>query len=322
LVGREAELAQLDRLFAKAPARQHLEECLSRYDPQQFRNLGSPYDPAVLGLSTLGPVLWLLGYPDQVLAQSEKGLALARELTQQYSVVYAATLVARTRLLRRERQAVQTRIDELITLCEEYGFTSYLALSRIAHGWLLADEGEREEGIQQMCQQLLAWRATGAESARPYYLALLAETYGKAGAPAEGLAVLTECWPWMDKTGGRVFEAELHRVQGELALQKSQVSGPKSPGLPNTPAEAEECFRKAIEIARRQQAKSLELRAVMSLVRLRQQQASQGAGAKNSKRGRALAEARQMLAAACAWFTEGFETKDLQEAKALLEELA
>jgi predicted ATPase len=217
---------------------------------------------------------------------------------------------------------VQTRIDELITLCEEYGFTSYLALSRIAHGWLLADEGEREEGIQQMCQQLLAWRATGAESARPYYLALLAETYGKAGAPAEGLAVLTECWPWMDKTGGRVFEAELHRVQGELALQKSQVSGPKSPGLPNTPAEAEECFRKAIEIARRQQAKSLELRAVMSLVRLRQQQASQGAGAKNSKRGRALAEARQMLAAACAWFTEGFETKDLQEAKALLEELA
>jgi DNA-binding winged helix-turn-helix (wHTH) protein/predicted ATPase len=259
-------------------ARQHLEECLSRYDPQQFRNLGSPYDPAVLGLSTLGPVLWLLGYPDQALAQSEKGLALARELTQQYSVVYAATLVARTRLLRRERQAVQTRIDELITLCEEYGFTSYLALSRIAHGWLLADEGEREEGIQQMCQQLLAWRATGAESARPYYLALLAETYGKAGAPAEGLAVLTECWPWMDKTGGRVFEAELHRVQGELALQKSQVSGPKSPGLPNTPAEAEECFRKAIEIARRQQAKSLELRAVMSLVRLRQQQASQGAG--------------------------------------------
>src|SRR5262249_62139732 len=114
-------------------ARQHLEECLSCYDPQQFRNTGSPYDPAVLGLSTLGPVLWLLGYPDQALAQSQKGLALARELAQQYSTVYAATLVARTCLLRRDRQAVQARIDELISLCDEYGFTSYSALSRIVH---------------------------------------------------------------------------------------------------------------------------------------------------------------------------------------------
>jgi predicted ATPase len=173
-------------------ARQHLEECLSRYDSQQFRNTGSPYDPAVLGLSTLGPVLWLLGYPDQALVRGQKGLALARELTQQYSVVYALTLATRTRLLRRERQAVQAGIDELITLCKEQGFTSYLALSRIVHGWLLTEEGQ-EEGIEQMCQQLCAWRATGAESARPYYLALLAETYGKAGASVEGLAVLTEC---------------------------------------------------------------------------------------------------------------------------------
>jgi adenylate cyclase len=201
-------------------ARQHLEECLSRYDPQHFRNTGSPYDPAVLGLSTLGPVLWLLGYPAQALAQSQKGLALARELTQQYSVVYASTLVARTWLLRRERQAVQAQIDELVTLCDEHGFTSYLALSRIVQGWLLTEEKGPKEGIEQMCQQLPAWRATGAESARPYYLALLAETYGKAGAPAEGLAVLTECWPWMDRTGGRVFEAELYRIQGELTRQK------------------------------------------------------------------------------------------------------
>jgi DNA-binding winged helix-turn-helix (wHTH) protein/predicted ATPase len=312
-------------------ARQHLEECLSRYDPQQFRNPGSPYDPAVLSLSTLGPVLWLLGYPDQALAQSEKGLALAGELTQQYSVVYASTLVARTRLLRCERQAVQARIDELIALCEEYGFTSYLALSRIVRGWLLADEGKHEEGIQQMCQQLLAWRATGAESARPYYLAFLAETHGKAGAPAEGLTVLAECWPWMDKTGGRVFEAELHRVQGELTLRKFQVSGFKfqvppstQPPTPHTraEAEAEACFRKAIEVARQQQAKSLELRAVMSLVRLRQHQALREARTRSKKGDSALAEAHQMLLSVYNWFTEGFETKDLQEAKALLEELA
>jgi hypothetical protein len=136
-------------------ARQHLEACLSRYDPQQFRTASFPYDPAALGRSTLGPVLWLLGYPDQALAHSHKGLALARELTQHCSVVYASTLVARTRLLRRERQAVQAQIDELISLCEEHRFTSYLALSQVVRGWLLAEE-EREEGIEHMRQQLLA----------------------------------------------------------------------------------------------------------------------------------------------------------------------
>src|SRR5262249_48629163 len=109
---------------------------------------------------------------NQALAQSQKGLALARELTQQYSVVYASTLVARTWLLRRERQALQAQIDELITLCGEHGFTSYLALSRVVQGWLLTDGEEPAEGIEQVCQQLLGWRATGAESARPYYLAL------------------------------------------------------------------------------------------------------------------------------------------------------
>ena len=296
-------------------ARQHLEECLSRYEPQQFRNTGSPYDPAVLGLSTLGPVLWLLGYPDQALAQSQKGLALARELTQQYSVVYALTLVARTWVLRRDRQAVNARIDELITLCDGYGFTSYLALSRIVHGWLLTEEGGQEEGIEQMCQQLLAWRATGAESARPYYLALLAETYGKAGAPAAGLAVLTECWPWMDKTGGRVFAAELYRVQGELMLQtqsgvrrhkQSRVQGPESSKTksqllkPNSQGEAEAYFLKALDIARQQQAKSLELRVVMSLVRLRQQQATQSAS-----RNTEHVSSSKRLTSCCQTYTTG-----------------
>lgn len=333
-------------------ARQHFEECLSRYEPQQFCNTDSPYDPAVLALSTLGPVLWLLGYPDQALAQSQKGLALARELTQQYSVVYASTLLARTCLLRRERQAVKVRIDELLTLCDEQGFTSYLALSRIVHGWLLTGEERQEEGIEQMCQQLLAWRATGAESTRPYYLALLAETYGKADAPAEGLAVLTECWPWMDKTGGRVFEAELYRVQGELTLQKqsrgrdpasevpesqkakskrqkSENLDPKSQIL-DPQSEAEACFHKALDIARQQQAKSLELRVVMSLVRLRQQQvayhgppiADHASRTTSLEARNLLDEAHRMLAEVYGWFTEGFETRDLQDAKTLLDALA
>ncbi len=184
-------------------------------------------------------------------------------------------------------------------------------------GWALAEQGQGEEGIVQIRQGLSAWQATGAELARPYILALLAEAYGKGGQAEEGLSVLAEALAVVDKTGERCHEAELYRIKGELTRQKFQVSGskfqvPPSPQplipSPQAEAEAEACFHTAIEIARRQQAKSLELRAVMSLSRLWQQQ-----GKKE--------EARQMLSEIYSWFTEGFDTADLQEAKALLEEL-
>jgi predicted ATPase len=155
-----------------------------------------------------------------------------------------------------------------------------------------------------MSQGIGAWRATGAELLRPHFLALLAEAYGKAGQAEEGLAALAEALEVVDKSGERFYEAELYRLKGTLTLQ-SQVSSPKS----QVQKEAEECFQRAIEIARRQQAKSLELRAVMSLSRLWQQQGKRE-------------EARQLLAELYGWFTEGFDTKDLQEAKALLQELA
>ena len=166
-------------------------------------------------------------------------------------------------------------------------------------GWALTAQGEGAEGIAQMRQGLVAYRATGAELHRPYFLSLLAEAYGKVGQPEEGLTVLVEALATVDNTGERNWEAELHRRKGELLLmQQGQKVG-----------EAEECFRKALDTARRQQAKSLELRAAMSLSRLWQQQGKQE-------------EARQMLAEIYGWFTEGFDTADLQEAKALLEELA
>jgi tetratricopeptide (TPR) repeat protein len=295
-------------------ARRHLEEYLALYDPQHFRSPSAPYDPVVLGHTTLGPVLWLLGYPEQALEQSQKGLVFARTLAQPYSEIYAMNLVTRTHVLRGEPQAAHERIEELIALCREQGFASYLALSLVVQGWLLAEQGRQQEGIEQMQQQMRAWRATGAESARPYYLALLAETCGKAGEPNKGLSVLAECWLWMDKTGGHVFEAELYRMQGELTRQKFQVSNSKfqDPNTqhltPNTLAEAEEYFHKALEIARRQEAKSLELRAAMSLAHLWHSQGN-------------TAAARQLLEETYSWFTEGFDTKDLQDAAALLTEL-
>ena len=168
-----------------------------------------------------------------------------------------------------------------------------------------------------MRQGLAAYRGTGAEQGQTWFLALLAEACGKVGQLEEGLALLAVALAAVDKTGERVYEAELYRLKGELTLQKFQVSGSKfqvtspQPPTPSTQAEAEAeaCFLKAIEIARRQSAKSLELRAVMSLSRLWQHQ-----GKKE--------EARQMLAEIYDWFTEGFDTKDLQEANALLRELA
>ena len=167
-----------------------------------------------------------------------------------------------------------------------------------------------------MRQGLAAYRATGAELFRPYFLALLAEACKDAGQAEEGLTVLAEALATMDETGECWWEAELHRLKGELTLQKLHVSSSKfqvdNPQStirnPQLEAEAEACFHKAIEVARQQQAKSLELRATTSLARLWQQQGKQK-------------DAHQMLAGIYGWFTEGFDTADLQGAKALLEEL-
>jgi len=192
-------------------------------------------------------------------------------------------------------------------------------------GWALAEQGQVEEGVAHIRQGLATQQASGARTALPYWLALLAEAYGKAGQTEEGLAALADALAQVEKTGECMWEAELYRLKGTLTLQSNtslrQVSGksqasqdrsedpdPQSP-TPNPQSEAEACFLKAIEIARKQQAKSLELRATVSLSRLWQHQ-----GKKK--------EAHEMLAAIYGWFTEGFDTVDLQEARVLLAELA
>jgi predicted ATPase len=176
-------------------------------------------------------------------------------------------------------------------------------------------QGQEERGIAEIRQGMASWQAIGAEQLWPSFFALLAEAYGKVGQAEEGLTVLAEALVRVNKTGERLSEAELYRLKGELTLQKFQVSSSTfqapntQPLAPSThaEAEAEACFLKAIEIARQQQAKSLELRAAVSLVRLWQQRGKEE-------------NARQLLADLYSWFTEGFDTKDLQEARALLEE--
>jgi predicted ATPase len=172
-------------------------------------------------------------------------------------------------------------------------------MGTVLRGRALAAQGQGEEGIAQIRQGMAAWQATGQELGRPYCLALLAEAYGKVGQAEEGLTILAEALIAMAISGQRDYEAELLRIKGELLLRQA---------VPDAP-QAEACFQQALAVARRRQEKSLELRAAMSLSRLWQQQGKR-------------AEAHELLAPVYGWFTEGFDTADLQEARALLEELA
>jgi predicted ATPase len=269
------------------------------YDPQQ-RSHAFRYgqDAGVACLSLMARALWLLGYPDQALQRSHEALALAQELSHPASLAFAQDFAAMVYQLRREGQAAQKQAEAVMAHATGQGFPFRFAQGMMLYGWALAQQGQGEVGIAQICQGLVTHRATGAELARPYYLALLAEAYGARGQPEEGLRVLAEALAAVEKTEERFYEAELYRLRGELVRMRSVAHH----------AEAEAWFRQALDVARRQQAKSLELRAAMSLSRLWQQQGKRQ-------------EAYDLLAPIYGWFTEGFDTADLQEARALLHEL-
>jgi TOMM system kinase/cyclase fusion protein len=291
----------LFRLGELAPARVHLEEGMIYYDPHQHRSHMALYghDPGVLCLAYAARALWLLGYPDQALQRSREVLALAQQLSHPHSLVFALYCAGRVHQFRREGPAALERAEALIAFAREQALPHWVASGTILRGWALAAQGQVEEGIAHMHQGLSGRRATGAELGRPYYLAQLAEAYGEGGQAEEGLHVLAEVLAVVNQQGERWGEAELYRLKGELLLARSAEHH----------VEAETCFHQALDIARHQQAKSLELRAAMSLSRLWQQQGKR-------------TEARELLAPIYDWFTEGLDTADLQEAKALLDTLA
>jgi predicted ATPase len=298
----EAHLALGTTLFFGGefvPARAHLEQGMALYEPQQHRSHTLLYgqDPGGMSLAFAAWTLWHLGYPAQALQRIQEALSLAQELSHPYSLAFALALGARLYQLRREGPAAQAQAEASIRLCADQGFAQFLSQGMILREWALAAQGQEAEGIIQMHQGLTAWRTTGAELVRPYYLALVAEAYGHVGQAEEGLRLVAEALVAADHSGERFYESELYRLKGEFLL-----------ALPTgNHAEAESCFHQALDIARRQEAKSLELRAAMSLSRLWQQQGKRD-------------EARELLAPIYAWFTEGFDTADLQEAKALLDE--
>ena len=299
----------LNYLGEFAAAQAHLAQGIALYDPQRHRAHAVRYgqDPGVVCRAYAGVTLWHLGYPAQALQMSHEALTLAQEVAHPFSQGMALFFAAWVHQCRRAGHLTQERAEAVIALGAEQGATVFSAAGTIFRGWALAQrapapgagQGQKEEGIAQMQQGLAAWRATGAKVFQPYGLALLAAASAQGGQPETGLTLLAEALAVLNDTGERRHEAELYRLKGEVL----QACSAEDDG------EAETCFQQALAVARQQQAKSWELRAAMSLSRLWQRQGKQ-------------TEARALLAPIYGWFTEGFDTADLQEAQALLEELA
>lgn len=286
----------------------HLEEDLIRFDPEQHRVLAVRYSvsPRVLGLGYAAGALWYLGYPDRALRCSHEALSQARKLSHLPSIgqaLYSATLI---RQRRREAHTAYDQAETLITLATTQGFGLWESMGMVLRGWALVSQGYGEEALAQIRRGLTGVLAGKAVVFRPPYLTLLAEALGIMGHIDEALQALTEARVALNELGPHYSEAETYRLRGELLLRQEGASD-KFQG--RTVQEAESCFHQALDVARHQQAKSLELLTATSLARLWQSQ------------GRCR-DAYDLLAPVHEWFTEGFDTADLQEARVLLDELA
>jgi tetratricopeptide (TPR) repeat protein len=284
-----------------AGAQSQFERAIAVPEPEHPPSYHTPYDPRVISSCWAAFVTLHLGYPDQALVKSREVLASARKLSHPFTLVGVVELFGFFHRLHGEGEESLALSDEVLRLATEHGFQQYVALALKGRGCSLIEMNRSEEGIALLRDGLSAQRATGMYQYQTAVLVALGEGCGKAGRTAEGLAAVAEGLAAADRTGERVSEAELYRVKGDLLMQAT-------PAVPNAAAEAESCFRQAIEIARHQRAKWWELRATTSLGRLL---------AKQDRR----AEACGMLAKIYDWFTEGFDTADLKDAKALLDEL-
>ena len=283
-------------------ARLHTESCAVLYNPRQHGSLASLYgghDPGVCGRNHAALVQWMLGYPDRALKCTSEALALAQKLAHPNSLAQALTIAAIANQYRRERAVTAKRAEAAIALAAEHGFVQSLVMGTVLRGWAESDPATRGREVANMRQAIAAGRASGEQAWAPYYLAAVAETCSELGRLDDALELVTEALDLVERTGERWYEAELHRLSGELLSLRD----------PSSVSAAEKSFRTAIEIARKQEAKSLELRATTSLARL----------LRDTNYGD---EARAALAEIYNWFTEGFDTADLKDAKALRDEMS
>ncbi|MBN3785451.1 adenylate/guanylate cyclase domain-containing protein [Burkholderia sp. Ac-20353] len=305
----EAHLALSASLFFEGDlgmARAHQERALALLDtePRPELVVTVAIDPGIRGLSFLAWTLWHQGYADQANQRSQAVLARARQTPNAPTLALTLAYAAQFHQLRREVALTRERADVLMTLATEQGLPFWFGWGAVLHGWALGEEGRVDAGIAQIRAGIEGYRATGAAMSCSYFLALLADSYRKAGDTAAGLCAIDDGIAMAGQSGERCYEAELHRLKAALLL------GMRDDGIvvadPHRADEAEGCLHRAIEIAREQGARAFELRAVRDLARLR---ASHGD----------TADARKMLSDVYAGFAEGFDTADLQEVSALLE---
>lgn len=294
LLEAERELGQTCYFLGALPeARQYLEQSVARYDPKQHANHAFVYgqDPKVACLAQNARALCLLGRPDRARRQGQEALIFAQETAHPYSTALASYHVAVAAHEIGDWRQAQELAEATLALATEQGFPYWQFSALVLRGWALVQQGRLTGGIEQMQEGLAKYNATGAVLNHSYFLTLLAKAYGVAGRATEGLALLTQALTSAQESGGNFYQAEMLRLRGELLSTHEE--------------EAEACFRQAIALARQQDAKLLELRATVSLVRLSQRQGKPRA-------------AFSALSALYSWFTEGFDTRDLQEAKTIL----
>jgi predicted ATPase len=299
MIAHRALGANLIGLGELAQGLEHLRHAMALYDPTQHRALAFVYgqDIGVICQQWSACALWLLGYPDQALKRMLEALQMAHESAHPLTLAYVLTHHAYFHQFRRERARAHALAERALQLAMEQGFGIVMAGAKMVLGEA-AEPGAIAEGIARTREGIAAYRSAGAELILPFHLTQLAEAYGNVRRPDEGLAALGKALSIVERGGEHTWDADLYRVKGELMRMKDADE-----------SEVEACFHHACEIARRQRAKSYELRAALSLNRLWQQQGKRD-------------KARQLLAPLYGWFTEGFDTADLQEAKALLETLS
>jgi predicted ATPase len=280
-----------------ASAREFLEKGIALYDIKKRQSNRALQDPGVACLSYASLALWFLGYPDQALKKSGEAIVLAHRLSHPFSMAYALNIASIVCQLYRNVQETQKHAEAAITLCTEQGISYWLAYGAILRGWALSEKENRDKGIRQIRQGIAAYSDTGAVLGRPYFLSILIGAYVKKMQVQDGFKVLDEALSIVDKTRECWVEAELYRLKGKLLLEENSDNFP----------EAEACFNQAITVARYQNAKSLELKATMSLSCLWQKQGKKDA-------------ARRILEEVYGRFTEGFNAPALKKAKILISE--
>jgi predicted ATPase len=284
-----------------AEGRSHFDQGIALYDPAEHRLLATYFgvDSGVVMFSWRSLVLWMLGYPKAALADAARGLNDAREIGHAATLMYALGFASPTLIHSGNYATANPLLDELVALADEKSAAFWRARGMVLRGCVLAVTGKASDAAQMITAGIAAWKTTGSTVFMPWYLSDLSRAHAERGQFDHAWCCIREAMAAIETTKESWYEAEVHRVAGEVALRSPDGGATK----------AQTCFERALAVARQQQAKSWELRAAMSMARLWRDQGKPQ-------------QARELLAPIYGWFTEGFDTLDLKEAKALLDELA